>query len=299
MNTKSKSFDIAQTITDLIVKAIEAGAGKWNMPWHKVGGVMSEPVNVLGRAYRGMNLWLLMIAAEHAGYSSNVWGTYKMWAAKGAQVKKGEKSTMVVFWKRNDYKAKDESGEEVEKKGMLLRYYNVFNADQVEGWEPKEVPVLNPGERIENAEKFFAETGAVVNHGGNRAFYAPSKDTIQMPEFAQFKEPEAYYATLGHETVHWTGHETRCDRKLNVNRFGDEAYAFEELIAELGSAFLCAHLGIANEPRPDHAQYIQGWLKALKNDKRAVFHAASKAQAALDFLTKEEETEDETVAEAA
>ena len=299
MNSKSKSFDIAQHVTDMIVKAIEAGAGKWEMPWHKVGGIMSEPVNVLGRAYRGMNLWLLMIAAENAGYTSNVWGTYKMWAAKGAQVKKGEKSTMVVFWKRTDYKAKDEAGEEIDKKGLLLRYYNVFNEQQVEGYEPKEVPVVISAEqRIENADKFFAATGAVVNHGGNRAFYAPSRDTIQLPEFSQFKSPEAYYATLGHETVHWTGHETRCDRKLNVNRFGDEAYAFEELIAELGSAFLCAHLGIVNEPRPDHAQYIQGWLKALKGDKRAVFHAASKAQAALDFLTKEEE-EDETVAEAA
>ncbi len=299
MNTKSKSFDIAQTITDLIVKAIEAGAGKWVMPWHKIGGVMSAPVNVAGRAYRGMNLWLLMIAAENAEYTSNVWGTYKMWAAKGAQVKKGEKSTMVLFWKKTEYKVKDEAGEETDKKGMLLRYYNVFNADQVEGFEPEAVPVLDTKQRIENVDKFFRDTGAVINHGGNRAFYAPSRDTIQMPEFGQFKSPEGYYATLGHETVHWTGHATRCDRNLNVNRFGDEAYAFEELIAELGSAFLCAHLGIANDPRPDHAQYIQSWLKSLKGDKRAVFHAASKAQAALDFLTREEETEDEVVAEAA
>jgi antirestriction protein ArdC len=110
-----------------------------------------------------------------------------------------------------------------------------------------------------------------------------------MPEFDQFKQAEGYYATMGHESIHWTGHESRNNRLLNTTRFGDEAYAFEELVAELGSAFLCAHLGIANDPRPDHAQYIQGWLKALNGDKRAVFTAASKAQAALDFLTKQEE----------
>jgi|SRR5215203_2096538 len=288
MNSKSK-FDIAQHVTDVIVKAIEAGAGKWQMPWHRVGGMVTEPVNQDGRPYRGMNVWLLWIVAEQAGYTSNVWGTYKGWATKGAQVKKGEKSTMVVFWKRSDYKVKNENGEETDKKGLLLRFYNVFNAEQVEGYEPKEKPVLTPIERIENAEQFFVKTGVTVKHGGNRAYYIPSQDYVQMPEFAQFKTSEGYYATLGHETIHWTGHETRLDRLLNTTRFGDEAYAFEELVAELGSAFICAHLGLANEPRPDHAQYIEGWLKALKGDKKAVFTAASKAQAALDFLTKQEE----------
>ena len=293
MNTKSKSFDIAQHVTDLVIKSIEAGAGKWVMPWHRVGGFLNEPVNQSGRPYRGMNTWLLMMAAEEHGFTSNVWGTYKNWLAKGAQVKKGAKSTMVVFWKRTEYKAKDEAGEETDKKGLLLRYYNVFNAEQVDGYEPKEVPVvLTPKQRIEKAEAFFNSCDAVVKHGGNRAYYIPSQDYIQLPEFDQFRDAESYYATRGHETVHWTGHKDRCDRLLNINRFGDEAYAFEELIAELGSAFLCAHIGIVNDPRPDHAQYIQGWLKALKNDKRAVFHAASKAQAALDFLTKQEEVEE-------
>ncbi len=290
MNTKSKSFDIAQHITDQIVKAIEAGAGEWKMPWHKVGGAMVAPVNVTsGKPYRGMNTWLLMAAAQELGFSSNVWGTYKAWGAKGAQVKKGEKSTMVIFWKRSDYKVTNEAGEKEDKKGLLLRYYNVFNASQVEGYEPKAVPVLSTEQRIENAEAFFNGLDTVVKHGGNRAFYIPSQDYVQLPEFVQFKTPEGYYATRGHETIHWTGHETRNDRSLNTTRFGNEAYAFEELIAELGSAFLCAHLGITNDPRPDHAQYIQGWLKALKGDKKAVFHAASKAQAALDFLTKQEE----------
>jgi antirestriction protein ArdC len=290
MNTKSKSFDIAQHITDQIVKAIEAGAGKWEMPWHAVGSAMVAPINVTsGKPYRGMNTWLLMAASQEFGFSSNVWGTYKAWGAKGAQVKKGEKSTMVIFWKRSDYKVTNEAGEKEDKKGLLLRYYNVFNASQVEGYEPKVVPVLSTEQRIENAELFFDGLNIVVKHGGNRAYYIPSQDYIQMPEFSQFKQAEGYYATMGHEMIHSTGHESRNNRLLNTTRFGDEAYAFEELVAELGSAFLCAHLGIANDPRPDHAQYIQGWLKALKNDKRAVFTAASKAQAALDYLTKQEE----------
>jgi antirestriction protein ArdC len=292
------AFDIAQTVTDHIIRSIEAGAGKWVMPWHNVSGGMNvDPINITtGRRYRGMNVWLLMIAAQNAGYDSNVWGTYKAWQAKGATVRKGEKSTMVVFWKQTNYKLKDENGEETDKKGMMLRYYNVFNSAQVDGYTPKEIPVLPIEQRIENAEAFFEALGADIQHGGNRAFYAPSKDKIVLPEFKQFKDAESYYATRGHETVHWTGHESRCAREFG-RRFGDNAYAFEELVAELGSAFLCAHLGLANEPRPDHASYINNWLEVLKGDKKAVFTAASKAQAALDFLTKEEEEEE--VAEAA
>lgn len=292
------SFDIQQVITDKIIKAIEAGAGKWVMPWHNGNGVMVAPVNQDGRDYRGMNSWLLMIAAQDAGYNSNVWGTYKGWLAKGCTVRKGEKSTMVVFWKSTKYTKQNEAGEDVDKKGLLLRYYNVFNSDQVEGYTAKEVPVLTPAERIEQADAFFNKCEAIVNHGGSRAFYAPSRDTIQLPEFKQFKDAESYYSTRGHETVHWTGHETRCKREFG-HRFGDKAYAFEELVAELGAAFLCAHLGLENEPRPDHAQYIENWLQVLKDDKRAVFTAASKAQAAFDFLTKKEEVEevvDEAVA---
>jgi antirestriction protein ArdC len=292
------SFDIQQVITDKIIKAIEAGAGKWVMPWHNGNGVMVAPVNQDGRDYRGMNSWLLMIAAQDAGYNSNVWGTYKGWLAKGCAVRKGEKSTMVVFWKSTKYTKQNEAGEDVDKKGLLLRYYNVFNSDQVEGYTAKEVPVLTPAERIEQADAFFNKCEAIVNHGGSRAFYAPSRDTIQLPTFEQFKDAESYYSTRGHETVHWTGHETRCKREFG-NRFGDKAYAFEELVAELGAAFLCAHLGLENEPRPDHAQYIENWLQVLKDDKRAVFTAASKAQAAFDFLTKKEEVEevvDEAVA---
>jgi antirestriction protein ArdC len=282
------AFDIAQIVTDKIVKAIEAGTKNWSMPWHNAG---SMPVSIDGRGYRGMNVWLLLIAAEDAGYSSNVWGTYKAWLKKGNPVKKGEKGTMVVFWKVSQYTKQNDAGEDVDKKGMLLRYYTVFNSAQVEGYEPKPVVELSVEERNANAEAFFNNCEAVVNHGGNRAFYAPSRDTIQLPKFEQFKSAESYYAVRGHETVHWTGHESRCAREFG-KRFGDQAYAFEELVAELGSAFLCAHLGLSNEPREDHACYIKNWLDVLKGDKKAVFTAASKAQAALDFLTKEEEVEE-------
>lgn len=287
-------FDIHQVITDKIVNAIESGVkgSEWKMPWHNVNGMGVAPVNVTnGRHYRGMNTWLLMIEAEDKGYSSNVWGTYKAWEAKGCKVQKGSKSTMVTFWKKTKYTIQNEAGEDTDKAGMFLRYYNVFNADQVEGYVAKEVPVLPIAERIDHAEAFFAGLGANVKHGGNRAYYSSHHDFIQLPLFEQFKDRESYYATSGHEHVHWTSHKSRCDRELG-RRFGDQAYAFEELVAELGSAFLCAHLGLSNEPRPDHAQYVANWLTVLKGDKKAVFTAASKAQAALDFLTKKEEAEE-------
>lgn len=289
------SFDIFQVITDKIVTAIEKGTKEWKMPWHTKGGMSVEPVNVLGRSYRGMNTWLLMIAAEERGYKSNVWGTYKAWSAKKCNVRKGEKSTMVVFWKKTEYKQKNTNGEDEDKKGLVLRYYNVFNADQVEGYTPKVVEELPLEKRIENAESFFNKLDVDLRHGGNRAYYNHGKDFVQLPEFAQFKSAEDYYSTRGHETVHWTGHESRNNREFG-KRFGDLAYAFEELVAELGSAFLCAHLGLSNEPREDHAQYINNWLKVLENDKKAVFTAASKAQAALDFLTKDEEEDEELAA---
>jgi antirestriction protein ArdC len=249
-------------------------------------------------------LWATAIDAE---YNSPYWGTYKQWQEKGAQVRKGEKGTMVIFWKPYKVDPKtttSDSGEVVTDDGrrLLLRYSTVFNADQVDNWTPPTVPVLSEEERVASADEFFKNTGSVVKHGGGRAFFRPSADEIHMPAFKSFHDAVSYYATLGHEHVHWTGHKSRLDRILNTGRFGDEAYAMEELIAELGAAYLCATLGLANEPRPDHAQYLTSWLKVLKEDKRAVFHAASKAQAAVEFLNTlqpgakpEEEGEEEVL----
>src|SRR5439155_7426806 len=199
-------------------------------------------------------------------------------------------STTVVFWKfANDSRESqdgDESTPASSSRLLFTRGYSVFNAAQVDGYTPKADPEATQLERIEQAEAFFRNLGADLRHGGNQAYYRPSEDHIQMPPFQAFKDNVSYYSTLAHEHTHWTAKADRCGRQLG-KRFGESAYAAEELIAELGAAFTCAHLGLSTEPREDHAQYIQSWLKVLKSDKRAIFTAASKAQQAADYLTKQ------------
>lgn len=253
------------------------------MPWHvKNGGIPGIPINAASkRAYRGINTIMLWAAAQSAGYPSGFWATYKQWAETGAQVRKGEKSCPVVFWKMlND----EQDACNVRNARFVARAFHVFNVAQVDGFEAPDAPRLPEPERSERAEAFFTAIGADMRQGGNRAFYSVGSDYIQMPLFVAFAESSMYYSTLAHETIHWTGHVSRCARNLK-GRFGTEAYAAEELIAELGAAFLCADLGLTLEPREDHAAYIASWLaKVLKNDKRYVFIAAAHAQRAADFL---------------
>ena len=281
--------DIYQRVTDSIVAAIEAGAGKWQMPWHSGADGMAPvlPVNVAtGRPYRGVNTVVLWASAQERAYGSAVWGTYRQWQERGAQVRKGEQACPVVFWKITERGETEEGGEEQEdsrgSRRFFARGYSVFNATQVDGFEVPSPALLPEAQRIELVDTFFAGLGAAIQHGGNRAFYRPAEDRIQMPPFPAFADPVAYYATLAHEVTHWTGHASRCARDLK-GRFGEEAYAAEELVAELGAAFLCADLALASEPRPDHAAYVQSWLKVLRNDKRAIFTAAAKAQVAADY----------------
>jgi antirestriction protein ArdC len=259
------------------------------MPWHTSGRNAFSPINTTSRKpYRGINTVCLWAAAEAKGYESGEWGTYKQWQDRDAQVRKGEKSTTVVFWKfANNTESQDDGDEQPAAGSRLLftRGYCVFNAAQVDGYTPKTEPSATTIERIERAESFFKAIGANLRHGGNQAYYAPTSDHIQMPPFQAFKESLGYYSTLAHEHTHWTAPSARCDRQLG-KRFGDNAYAAEELIAELGAAFTCAHLGLSTEPREDHAQYINSWLRVLKADKRAIFTAASKAQQACDWLVK-------------
>ena len=284
-------MDIYQTVTDKIVAMIEAGAGAWHMPWH--GDGLTLPRNPLsGTRYRGCNVPLLWSAAMAKGYQSHQWATFKQWQKAGAQVRKGERSELVFFWKRFGPAEGDEGAGDGDGRSGRARYmaraYNVFAVEQVDeyGVQPS-LPLdgLAEGNRIAVAEGYFSSIGATVRHGGGKAFYAPSHDAIQMPEFRQFFDAVSYYATLGHEHVHWTGHAARCNREFG-KRFGDRAYAFEELVAELGAAFLCAGLGLANAPRPDHAAYLDSWLKVMREDKRAVFTAGARAQAAVDWLDK-------------
>lgn len=277
--------DIYQTITDKIIASLETAA-RWQKPWAVGEGSLSRPVNVAsGNPYHGINVLLLW----SADLPSNVWGTYKQWQAAGAQVRGGEKSSMGVFWKRYDVPAKGEDAAEGDTDTRLVaRTFCLFNAEQVDGDEASQPSKLADFD-IAAAEAFAAATGAVIRHGGERAFYSPAGDFVQMPHKSDFAgsqtrtAAEGYYGTLAHELTHWTGHTARCAR-LFGQRFGDEVYAFEELIAELGAAFLCADLGITSEPRPDHACYVASWLRVLKGDKRAVFTAASAAEKAVAFL---------------
>ncbi|MCH8522907.1 zincin-like metallopeptidase domain-containing protein [Glycocaulis sp.] len=286
--------DIHTQITNQIIEAIEQGAGDWQMPWHRTGEGLNRPLNAdTGNAYRGINVLSLWVAAEVRGFSTGLWGTYRQWQAKGAQVRKGEKASLVIFYKEYDAEDIDtETGETTDGKRRFARASYVFNADQVDGYERPEPPeAINPVEAIAQADAFIRTTGAKISHGGDRAYYRPSSDSIQMPEPSRFlgtptsSATECYYSTLLHELTHWTGHAKRCDRQFG-ERFGDEAYAMEELVAELGAAFLCADLGIALTPRPDHAAYIDHWLKVLKADNRAIFTAAAQAAKAGEFLEK-------------
>jgi antirestriction protein ArdC len=299
---------IYESVTNSIVAAIENGAGDWRMPWHNDANVMSvNPVSVSsGKRYRGMNTVILWAASQAKGYDSSVWGTFKAWKERGANVNKGQKATQVVFWKSLDVRATDlVTNETKTEKRLIARGYYVFNVAQVSGYEPKKQAEISAplplNARIDHAEKFYSAISAEVKHGGNSAFCSRATGHIQLPSFDQFNSAEDYYSTRGHETVHWSGHAPRLDRTFG-KRFGDDDYAKEELVAELGAAFLCAHLELSNVPRIDHAQYIESWLKALKNDHRLIFAAASKAQAACDYLVNlagdiTDDADEETVSE--
>jgi antirestriction protein ArdC len=285
---KSERFDIHQHITDQIVVAIVKGAGEFRLPWHRSAGNIMRPTNIASKnAYRGVNILTLWASADEKGYSSGTWGTYKQWGEVGAQVRKGEKAAYVVFYK--EVTVDDEESDEAVTR-LFARATPVFAAEQVDGFTAPiiETPatVISP---IEQAEAFVVKTNASITHGGSRAFYRPSTDSIQLPPREAFigtatsTPGEAYYSTLLHELTHWTSAEARCNRQLG-KRFGDDAYAMEELVAELGAAFLCADLGVTDAPRPDHAQYLDSWLTVMKADKKAIFTAASKASEAVTFL---------------
>jgi antirestriction protein ArdC len=218
-----------------------------------------------------------------------IWMTYKQAVELEAHIRKGEKGSLVVYADRITRKETDEkTGDEIDREIPFLKGYTVFNVEQIDGlpdvYYAKSVPTRDPVARVQHAEEFFAALGATLRHGGNRAFYDTSADAIQMPSFESFYDADSYYATLAHECIHWTGSKTRLDRDLGKHRFGSKGYAVEELVAELGAAFLCADLEVALEPREDHASYIASWLEVLTADNRAVFTAAAHAQRAAEFI---------------
>jgi antirestriction protein ArdC len=286
-HTSTSTPNVYERVTSAIVNAIEQGAGTYRMPWVIRQDKGFSPVSIgSAKPYRGVNVLVLWSQAQSKGYGSSLWGTYRQWTELGAQVRKGEKGSPVVYWGTVDSKQTDDAEAEGGTRARLFaKGYTVFNADQVDGLRmPKRFqPKLSHNQRIARAEAFFTPL-AQVRDGGNRAYYRPSApEAVYMPAFDQFPQAEQYYSVLAHETTHWTSHESRCNRELG-KRFGDSAYAMEELIAELGSAFTMAHLELETTPRVDHAQYIDSWLKVLRADSRAIFTAASKAQQAADWM---------------
>jgi antirestriction protein ArdC len=290
-NTHSERQDIYTRITGQIAAALETGVRPWVRPWNAehAAGRITRPLRHNGQPYTGINILSLWASATAQGFAAPIWMTYRQATELKGHVRKGEKGSPVVYANSiTRTEADPDTGADVAHEIHFLKGYSVFNVEQIEGLPAEYTrlasPPLDTPARIARAESFFAATGATLSHGGNRAFYRPSTDTIVLPPFEAFRDAESYYATLAHETTHWTSAESRLDRNFGSKRFGSEGYAMEELVAELGAAFLCADLDIALEPRDDHAAYIASWLKVLEADNRAIFAAASHAQRAAEFI---------------
>lgn len=276
-------MDIRQTITDKIIALLERGTTGTGPRWTgcKTTGL---PLNArTGEAYQGINVLLLWAEMAEKTYSSSRWLTYKQAAEMGGQVRKGEKSVMCVYYqtvqKKDDHK--DEEGESY----FLAKPFWLFNAGQVDGLPsdltaPATVKQFNA---TQEAEQILIKSQAQIAYGFDSAYYATLQDKICMPHRERFTSPENFYATALHELTHWTGHESRLNRQFG-KRFGDDAYAFEELVAELGAAFTVGQLGMVDATIEAHADYLQSWIKVLRNDKRAIFTAASQAAKAADYI---------------
>lgn len=264
-------FDLYETVTDTIVAALEKGVVPWVKPWTSAGVHRNGESQ---RAYNGINPLLLEIASIGRGWSSREWYTFSAVKRKDAMVRKGESGTLVTFWKF--IKKEDETT------FPLLRFYKVFNREQIDGLPEEKAAAPTDFVPMENADVFVNGLGADIRHGGDRAFYIPREDYIGMPKPETFVDRGAYYATLFHELTHWTGHQSRKDRDLR-GRFGTETYAMEELVAELGAAFLCDIHGV--DGKLQHPEYIGNWLKKLREDKRAIFTASKAAREAVEWMT--------------
>ncbi len=282
--------DIYTRVTDRIIADLEQGIRPWMKPWHAehAAGRITRPLRHNGMPYRGMNTLLLWGEAVAKGYAAPTWMTFKQAQEFDAHVRKGEHGSLVVFANTVTRTETNDAGEDVEREIPFMKGYTVFNVEQIEGlpasyYARPENP-LPLSERIEHADRFINNTGVTIRHGGNMAYYAPGPDHIQIPPFEAFRDKESYYATALHELTHATKHESRLNRDFGRQKFGDAGYAREELVAELGAAFLCAEIGITPEVRDDHAAYLASWLNVLKEDKRAIFSAAAHAQRAADFL---------------
>ena len=287
MNTKS---DVYTRVTEHIVRAIEQGVSTYEMLWHRraSAGLPRNPAT--GNSYRGINTVSLWADSQLGGYTSPYWASYKQWQSLGAQVRQGAHGSVIVFYKQIEKEDTDRGdAEESPEKRAVIRYSFVFNGDQVEGWTRPDVPQEVDGGTLSTVEEFIASLRSDIRYGSDGASYSPILDRILMPHRKDFRDTnagsalEGFYAVLLHEHIHWSGHGSRLKRDLS-GRFGSSAYAMEELVAELGAAFLCAALGISTFPRADHAGYIANWLQVLNKEKAAIFLAASAATVASNYL---------------
>jgi antirestriction protein ArdC len=264
-------------VTEQILKQLESGVAPWHRPW-----TTRIPKNLVsGRAYRGINVFLL----ASNGYGSPYWLTYKQATERGGHVRKGEHGTKVVFWKIGTRETEDADGDAVERKSIVLRYYTVFNVERCEGIAPPSVgPAVNTIEECERIVRRMPNPPAFEQDG--RAWYRPSTDTVGMPSRNAFNSAEEYYSTLFHELTHSTGHTTRIGRDgiEKLDTFGSESYSKEELIAEMGAAMLCGVAGIERKTLSNSAAYLKSWIDVLKSDSRMVVSAASQAQKAADYI---------------
>lgn len=284
--------DIAQTITASILQKLEAGTKPWVQPW--TGAPQRRPLRHCGTAYRGINTVVLWMAAKARGYASPYWMTYRQAEEIGGQVRRGETCSHAVLYKTVD--AKEAEGDETaissndsDRKRRVLRQFAIFNADQIDGLPSKYVVTPTAVEPMPESvhrpklEAFFSRVPATVQHLGHVAYYNRTRDEIVLPPVERFASYDGYFATRAHETAHWTGHEKRLDRSFG-KRFGDQAYAFEELVADIAAAILSAELGLPEAELDNHAAYVDHWVKVLKADKNAILTAASKADEAVDHI---------------
>ncbi len=272
-----KPNDLYTMITTNILRLMRTHGSDWTRPW--TGPGMHRNI-ITNTNYRGINVLLLGLSASEHGYDKPIWGTFRQWKVAGGSVRKNEKGTLGVFYKPLTV---DKDGKE--RNIPVLKHFYLFNIEQVDGIEVNTIETFKEPVRIGAAEDFINSTGAIIHQGGSKAVYSPTRDYIRIPLMSAFGEPEAYYSTLLHELSHWTGHQARLNRRKGMqSRFGDQTYAMEELVAELGSAFLSIMMGVIHEPRADHAKYLNNWMEVLGNDMRAFSTAASRAQKAADYL---------------
>ena len=268
--------DIYQDVTNKIVQEIETGALPWVKEWGCFSGLPENAIT--GRQYNGINTLILCLMGGELGFASHRWCTYKQARDVNSYVRKGEKSIPVIFYKPLTKDVENALGAMKEITIPMMRVFNVFNLDQLDGFADE--PTINATEKLPNIDDFINMTGVKLVPGSPA--FVPSMNWVHMPPIDKFETNTSYYATLFHELIHWSGNKTRLDRDMS-NRFGDAGYAMEELVAELGAAFLCAKFGVTGEVR--HAGYIEHWLKVLKNDNKAIFKAAAEASKAVEYLT--------------